>query len=186
MSCSKCHVPALGNVQHKSNAVGIHYSSNRQLNWSFCSFSDSENDDDDDYLFNIEDEEKVSRFFLSRYIHANWVQWKRFTAQSVRIGEEYQAIVPEGLCRYDDALPYENEDKLLWDPRNLSERETEKYLTRLSELKCLNKKTEFKKHDAKKLSSVFKVRKRSRLEDSVSIVKDDEQVSNVLLSLVFS
>lgn len=32
------------------------------------------------------------------------------------VGSDYQAAIPEGLCHYDDALPYENEDKLLWDP----------------------------------------------------------------------
>lgn len=33
------------------------------------------------------------------------------------VGSDYQAVIPEGLCHYDDALPYENEDKLLWDPK---------------------------------------------------------------------
>lgn len=33
------------------------------------------------------------------------------------VGSDYQAMIPEELCHYDDALPYENEDKLLWDPK---------------------------------------------------------------------
>lgn len=49
------------------------------------------------------------------------------------IGRTYQADVPEGLCKYDDALPYENEDKLLWDPQQLSNKELEEYLTKALE-----------------------------------------------------
>lgn len=44
------------------------------------------------------------------------------------VGSEYQAQIPEGLCRYDDALPYENEDKLVWDPSQLQEGDIEVYL----------------------------------------------------------
>ena len=44
------------------------------------------------------------------------------------VGSEFQAPIPEGLCRYDDALPYENEDKLLWDPTKLIEMQIEDYL----------------------------------------------------------
>lgn len=44
------------------------------------------------------------------------------------VGSEYQAQIPEGLCRYDDALPYENEDKLVWDPSQLQECDIELYL----------------------------------------------------------
>lgn len=95
--------------------------------------------------------------------------------QCVRIGSEYQAIVPEGLCRYDDALPYENEDKLLWDPKKLLEEETERYLNKVRDLKFLNKKNDCKKNDGKKLGSVIRERKRNRPTDSVA-TKDDEQV----------
>lgn len=38
---------------------------------------------------------------------------------------EYQAAVPDGLCWYDDTLPYENEDILLWDLKILPEEKTE-------------------------------------------------------------
>ena len=44
------------------------------------------------------------------------------------VGSEFQAQIPEGMCRYDDALPYENDDKLLWDPSKLCENEIEDYL----------------------------------------------------------
>lgn len=46
------------------------------------------------------------------------------------VGSEYQAQIPEGLCQYDDALPYENEDKLLWDPTRLDQCDIELYLQR--------------------------------------------------------
>ena len=42
-------------------------------------------------------------------------------------GNEFQAVIPEGLCKYGDALPYENEDKLVWDPSKLKEYEVEQY-----------------------------------------------------------
>lgn len=48
------------------------------------------------------------------------------------VGSEYQAQIPEGLCRYDDALPYENEDKLVWDPSQLNENDIELYLQKAS------------------------------------------------------
>lgn len=50
--------------------------------------------------------------------------------QKIMVGSEYQAQIPEGLCRYDDALPYENEDKLVWDPSQLQECDIELYLQR--------------------------------------------------------
>lgn len=48
------------------------------------------------------------------------------------VGSEFQAQIPEGLCRYDDALPYENEDKLVWDPSQLNENDIELYLQKVS------------------------------------------------------
>lgn len=48
------------------------------------------------------------------------------------VGSEFQAQIPEGLCRYDDALPYENEDKLVWDPSQLNESDIELYLQKAS------------------------------------------------------
>lgn len=48
------------------------------------------------------------------------------------VGSEFQAQIPEGLCRYDDALPYENEDKLVWDPSQLIESDIELYLQKVS------------------------------------------------------
>lgn len=43
------------------------------------------------------------------------------------VGSEFQAVIPEGLCKYGDELPYENEDKLVWDPSKLKEKDVEIY-----------------------------------------------------------
>lgn len=50
------------------------------------------------------------------------------------VGNDYQAIIPEGLCHYDDALPYENEDKLLWDPKPMSDEAIEEFLKKANTL----------------------------------------------------
>ncbi|XP_059469377.1 mesoderm induction early response protein 1-like isoform X2 [Neocloeon triangulifer] len=53
-------------------------------------------------------------------------EWKK----TIMVGSEYQAHIPEGLCKYGDALPYENEDKLLWEPLQMPEEQVLEYLTR--------------------------------------------------------
>lgn len=50
------------------------------------------------------------------------------------VGSDYQAVIPEGLCHYDDALPYENEDKLLYDPSVLDEKIIEDFLKKAANL----------------------------------------------------
>lgn len=50
------------------------------------------------------------------------------------VGSDYQAQIPEGLCHYDDALPYENEDKLLWDPLVINANVTEDFLKKAAEI----------------------------------------------------
>lgn len=40
--------------------------------------------------------------------------------KTIMIGSAYQAQVPEGLQAYGATPPYENEDKLLWEPGKLS------------------------------------------------------------------
>lgn len=51
-------------------------------------------------------------------------EWRK----TIMVGSDYQAVIPEGLCNYDDALPYENEDKLLWDPNPLEKHVIENFL----------------------------------------------------------
>jgi hypothetical protein len=57
--------------------------------------------------------------------------------KTIMVGSDYQASIPEGLKKYDDALPYENEDKLLWDPV-LSDSDIEDYLNKFSTLASAN------------------------------------------------
>jgi ELM2 domain len=52
--------------------------------------------------------------------------------KTIMVGVDYQAVIPEGLLKYDDALPYENEDKLLWDPSKVNDGEIEDYLNKFS------------------------------------------------------
>ena len=39
----------------------------------------------------------------------------------IQVGHDYQATVPEGFYHYGDAPPYENEDRLLWNPSKIEE-----------------------------------------------------------------
>lgn len=51
--------------------------------------------------------------------------WKK----TIQVGSDYQATVPDGLCKYGDAPAYENEDRLLWDPSKMEDPgAVEKYL----------------------------------------------------------
>lgn len=53
------------------------------------------------------------------------------------VGSDYQAVIPEGLCHYDDALPYENEDKLLWDANSLDGAAVDEFLKKAATLNKL-------------------------------------------------
>jgi hypothetical protein len=46
------------------------------------------------------------------------------------VGSVYQAKIPECLCKYDDALPYENEEKLS-SPSSLLEKDVEDFLVKV-------------------------------------------------------
>ncbi|XP_054709767.1 mesoderm induction early response protein 1-like [Uloborus diversus] len=48
--------------------------------------------------------------------------------KTIQVGSDFQAVIPEGLSKYDDAPAYENEDRLLWDPTVLPDQEVEDYL----------------------------------------------------------
>ncbi|CAG4949327.1 unnamed protein product [Colias eurytheme] len=58
--------------------------------------------------------------------------WKK----TIMVGSDYQAGIPEGLCSYDDALPYENEDKLLWNPNIIEEKVIEDYMRKICAMNC--------------------------------------------------
>lgn len=53
--------------------------------------------------------------------------------KTIMVGSEYQAKIPVGLFKYDDALPYENDDKMLWDPSSLTESETAGFLAKVQD-----------------------------------------------------
>jgi len=59
--------------------------------------------------------------------------WRKVN-KTIMVGSDYQAQIPEGLCHYDDALPYENEDKLLWDPKLLKDDDIEAFLKKASNM----------------------------------------------------
>ncbi|XP_044756429.1 mesoderm induction early response protein 1 [Coccinella septempunctata] len=50
------------------------------------------------------------------------------TNKTIMVGSDYQAQIPDGLCHYGDALPYENDDKLLWNPYLIKPEDVENYL----------------------------------------------------------
>lgn len=74
----------------------------------------------------------------------NTAQMKTIGKKSTLVGSEYQADVPDGLSNYDDALPYENDDKLLWDPKLLSEKDTESFLRQACYSKAKSKNSRVK------------------------------------------
>jgi hypothetical protein len=67
-------------------------------------------DDDDDYIPEEQEEGK----------------------KTIMVGLDYQASIPDGMLMYDDALPYENEDKLLWDPSKVKDEDIEDYLAKFA------------------------------------------------------
>ncbi|XP_050527229.1 mesoderm induction early response protein 1-like isoform X2 [Daktulosphaira vitifoliae] len=77
------------------------------------------------------------------------IHWK-----SVNVGLNFQALVTDGLSTYGDALPYENNDELLWDPNVLCEELIEDYLVKIQHitkaLKPSNKVIEQKIRDNEK------------------------------------
>lgn len=71
--------------------------------------------------------------------------------KTIMVGADYQAVIPEGLCKYDDALPYENEDKLLWDPSKLSDSDIEEYMNKFAKLASANGGTNYTSQGGKHL-----------------------------------
>ncbi|EDV37872.1 uncharacterized protein Dana_GF13676, isoform A [Drosophila ananassae] len=55
----------------------------------------------------------------------------------IMVGTDYQAEIPEGLSQYGDILPYENEDQLIWEPSQVSEREVEDYLAKIQDTRAI-------------------------------------------------
>ncbi|RWS24548.1 mesoderm induction early response protein 1-like protein [Leptotrombidium deliense] len=76
--------------------------------------SESDDDEDDEMSDTVDD-------------------WRR----TIQVGSDYQASVPDGLCKYGDLPAYENEDKLIWDPTILSDKCVEEYLKQFQQLDAL-------------------------------------------------
>lgn len=58
-----------------------------------------------------------------------------YVRKTIMVGSAYQAVIPNGLSKYGDVLPYENEDKLIWEPCQVSEKEVEDYLIQTRDIK---------------------------------------------------
>uniref|UniRef100_A0A0A1WJU6 Mesoderm induction early response protein 1 n=1 Tax=Zeugodacus cucurbitae TaxID=28588 RepID=A0A0A1WJU6_ZEUCU len=58
-----------------------------------------------------------------------------YVKKTIMVGASYQATIPDGLSQYGDVLPYENEDKLIWEPSQVSERQVEEYLLKARDIK---------------------------------------------------
>lgn len=56
--------------------------------------------------------------------------------KKVMVGPTFQASIPVGLSMYGDVLPYENEDKLIWEPSQVNENEVEEYLQKVRDIKA--------------------------------------------------
>lgn len=51
--------------------------------------------------------------------------------RTIMVGSDYQAQIPDGLSKYGDDPPYQNVDKLLWDPRSTTDAAIADYLHRI-------------------------------------------------------
>ncbi|XP_040355894.1 mesoderm induction early response protein 1 isoform X2 [Ixodes scapularis] len=80
--------------------------------------SESSNSDSDED-FTIEEYWKKNENFND--VNLLGPAYARVPHQTIQVGSEYQATIPVGLCKYDDAPAYENEDRLLWDPAKISD-----------------------------------------------------------------
>lgn len=57
----------------------------------------------------------------------------KFSRRKIMVGTNHQVQLPDSLQKYDDALPYDNEDILMWDPKCISPKEIEEYLVNAAE-----------------------------------------------------
>ncbi|XP_074601188.1 mesoderm induction early response protein 1 [Brevipalpus obovatus] len=55
--------------------------------------------------------------------------WRR----TIQVGADYQATIPNALSKYGDLPPYENEDKILWEPNILPEDKIVVFLSEFSQ-----------------------------------------------------
>lgn len=82
-------------------------------------------------LYNADGELKLDATFSDEE-DLDYVPEEEEGKKTIMVGADYQALIPEGLLKYDDALPYENEDKLMWDPSKICDNTLEEYLNKFS------------------------------------------------------
>uniref|UniRef100_A0A1I8PY14 Mesoderm induction early response protein 1 n=1 Tax=Stomoxys calcitrans TaxID=35570 RepID=A0A1I8PY14_STOCA len=94
--------------------------------------------------------------------------------KKVMIGSSYQAFIPKGLSQYGDILPYENEDKLIWEPSQVSEREVEAYLLKIRDIN--------RNQGADEESTDFETMSTTNKENADSTRNNDNMENNSLLA----
>lgn len=102
---------------------------NTSLNDDETNYEDEEEPSELKKLYN--DGDKIDAT-LSDEEDVDYVPEEEEGKKTIMVGADYQALIPEGLRKYDDALPYENEDKLLWDPSKINDGDLEEYLNKFS------------------------------------------------------
>lgn len=97
------------------------------------------------------------------------------------IGASYQATIPVGLSQYGDILPYENEDKLIWEPSQVSEREVEEYLLKIRDIKS-NQQGEDEEDDASTNNETNNLENRTkengRTENNIDNLENNSLLAN--------
>lgn len=79
----------------------------------------------DGQVYEISDEEENGSEDDNSECDDNW-------RRTIQVGSDYQACISEGLSNYGDVPPYENEDKLLWDPFVLPQEKIDSYLRQIA------------------------------------------------------
>lgn len=54
--------------------------------------------------------------------------------KTIMVGSDYQAQIPDGLSKYGDDPPYQNVDKLLWDPHSTTDAIIADYLHNIHQI----------------------------------------------------
>lgn len=101
-----------------------------------------------------------------------------YVKKTIMVGSAYQATIPLGLSKYGDVLPYENEDKLVWEPSQVSEQEVEDYLIRVREIKSTSNTSPSEEEIP---SSSASVTSESDQGLGSNLIKDDEQALHLLV-----
>lgn len=102
--------------------------------------------------------------------------WRR----TIQVGSDYQAQIPDGLCKYGDVPAYENDDKLLWDPKSLKDKDVEEYLSRIQHMDSLELAEGCGNNGSSDVSSGYISIPDTSLPQGCHI-RDDEQALHLLL-----